>query len=187
MIPKRWHAVEEGSIYRSGRLSSALVKKTLEKHGIRVIVALSGEKPDDRDQKAEIQAARELGIELLRFPLRGNGTGDIPVYAHAVAAVAIARQEGKPVLVHCAAGAQRTGSVLACYQLLIEKREPSTVIRDLIRYGHDPEKNPALLAYINENLSEVAMILHEEGVIDEVPNRLPVLHVWTRGFWNSLF
>jgi protein tyrosine/serine phosphatase len=175
VIPKRWAVVEGHQIYRSGQLSGSLVKRTLARHGIKVIVALTGDDPQDKNQQAEKQTAAELGIDLLRFPLNGDGTGDVHQYAGAVAAVIHAERQGKPVLVHCAAGAQRTGGTIAFYQLLVDRKPPATVIRDLRHHGWNPKRNPNLLPYLNENLVRVAAILHDQGLLDEIPCPLPVL------------
>jgi protein tyrosine/serine phosphatase len=174
LIPRRWAAVEERSIYRSGQLSAALVKRTLRSHGIKVIVALNNETPTDKNQQAERKAADELGIELLRFPLSGNGTGEVHLYADAIAAIAQARRQGKPVLVHCSAGVMRAGGVIACYQLLVEGKSPSEALKELMQHGwklHDR----TLLAYINENLAEIATTLRDKGIIETVPDPLPRL------------
>jgi len=175
LIPKRWAVVEGHNIYRSGQLSSSLVKRTLAQHGIKVIVTLTGDDPQDKDQRAENQAAAELGIDLLRFPLNGDGTGDVHQYADAVAAVIQAERQGKPVLVHCAAGAQRTGGAIALYQLLVDRKPPATVIRDLRHHGWNPKRNPNLLPYLNENLGQVAAILQDQGLLEEIPHPLPIL------------
>jgi len=175
IIPKRWGTVTEGQIYRSGRLSAALVERTLKKHDIAVIVTLCGRSPDNKDEVAEIAAAERLGIEYLRFPLRGNGTGDIENYAHAVAAVVQAQRAGQPVLVHCAAGAQRTGGVTAFYRLLIEKTPREEVLREMQRYGWRPERNADLVPYINENMDRMTVMLRDMGILDEIPDPLPQL------------
>ena len=175
LIPKRWAAVEGHSIYRSGQLSAALVKRTLSSRGIKVIVALTFEDPQDKDQAAEVKAASELGIELLRFPLRGDGTGDVNNYAGALAVLIQAERQGKPVLVHCAAGAQRTGGTIAFYQLLVNKKPPAAVIQELRHHGWNPKRNPNLLPYLNENLAKIATILHDKGLLDAIPDPLPIL------------
>ena len=100
VIPQRWGTVAEGEVYRSGWLSAALVERTLKRHRIAVIVSLCGESPDNEDEAAEVDTAAKLGIEFLRFPLGGDGTGDIENYAYAVAAVVRAQRAGKPVLEH---------------------------------------------------------------------------------------
>lgn len=172
LIPKRWGAVETGAIYRSGRLSPALVEKTLKKYQIKIIISLSGEHPDEQAQKI---AAKKLGIEIKRFPLRGNGTGNVVHYAEAVAAMVKARNERKPVLVHCASGAQRTGGVTACYRLLIEHQTPEFVYKEMRRYDWKPHRNPALVDYINQNLSTIAAYLKNKGIIEKIPDPLPRL------------
>jgi protein tyrosine phosphatase (PTP) superfamily phosphohydrolase (DUF442 family) len=174
LIPKRWATVEEGRIYRSGQLSAALVRKTLVRHGIKVIVALTGEIPHDPDQEAEKKAAQELGIELLRLPLNGDGTGDTRRYVEAVAAIVEAKRQAKPVLVHCAAGAQRTGGVIACYRLLVEGRPPAYVLDEMRRCGWRP-KDTELLTYLNQNLGAIAAARRDRGIIEAVPDPLPVL------------
>jgi protein-tyrosine phosphatase len=185
LIPKRWGVVEEGKIYRSGQLSAALVKKTLAKYNIAVIVNLTVENFDDKDQEAEKQAAEELGIDVFRFPLKGNGTGDIKNYAGAIAAIVDARKNGKPVLVHCAAGAQRTGGVIACYRMLVEKKPPSLAYAELLRYGWHDEPDQVLITYINTNMPELARLLEEMDVVDQMPDTLPVIRSRYQGINSS--
>ena len=120
VIAKKFGVVVQGEIYRSGQISYAIIGRIIEKHNIKMIVDLTLPKTDDRDQDAERAAAEANGAEILRYPMGGNGIGTIDNYAGAVAAIDRAVKEGKPVLVHCAAGAQRTGGVIATYRLLVE-------------------------------------------------------------------
>jgi protein-tyrosine phosphatase len=175
VFPKRWGCVESNQIYRSGQLSSALVERTLRKNNIKVIVSLTGEKPDDPDHNAEKKAAEKLGIELLRFGLGGDGTGDIENYAQAIAAIVKAKKESKAVQVHCAAGTQRTGGVIGCYRLLVLGHSKDDVLREMRDYDWDPQDNPKLVPYVNENMHTLATRLVELGVIASVPNPLPLL------------
>ncbi len=175
LIPKRFGVVEQGRIYRSGQLSAALVKKVLVEHNIKVIVDLNSRQPDNPDQQAETQAADELNIRLLRFPLGGKGTGDINEYAGAITAISQAEKNKLPVLIHCAAGTQRTGGVIAAYRLFVQKKKPDLVISELKRYGWDPKDNPMLLPYLNNNMADLAILLKQSGVIDEIPQPLPQL------------
>ena len=175
VIPKRWGVVEDGIIYRSGQLSSSLVKRVLAEHGIEVIVDLTGVEAGNKDQAAERQAAEELGIEVKRFPLHGDGTGDIAHYIDALSAVVEARDNGTPVLIHCAAGAQRTGGAVAFYRLLIERKSPSVVLKEMARYDWNPRKDTILLDYLDEHMAEMAAALKERGIIDEIPDPLPVM------------
>ncbi len=176
-IPRRFGVVEQGRIYRSGQISSSLIKETLVRYKIGTIVSLSADSEDNVDKASESRIAAELGIERVVFPLRGNGTGDINNYAKAVAAIYWAQKERKPVLIHCDAGVQRTGGVLAAYQLLVEKKDASSVVREMMHYGWDPKDNGALLLYLNGNMKELAVLLQQMGVIDSVPSPLPQISV----------
>ena len=117
-VPKRFGVVVPGHIYRSGQISAPLIKKILTKYNIRVIIDLTSADPNDPDKQAEKQAAAELNIKVLRFPMNGNGTGDVNYYANAVVAIANAEKQNLPVLVHCAAGAKEQAAssrYIACW------------------------------------------------------------------------
>jgi predicted protein tyrosine phosphatase len=174
-IPKRFGVVEQGCVYRSGRIPAPLVKKVLAKYHINTIVDLTGELPANPDQQAEKQAAVELNIKILRFPLSGNGTGDINEYAHAIVAIADAQKNKQPVLVHCAAGVKRTGGVIAAYRLLVQKKNPGFVATELKHHGCDIDNNPELINYLNSHMAGLAQLLKKAGVIKDIPSPLPQL------------
>jgi protein tyrosine/serine phosphatase len=175
IIPKRFGVVEQGQIYRSGQLHKALVEKTLRKYKIAKIVDLTGAVPGDQNQQAEIRATQDLGIERVELHLKGDGTGDIRHYVEAIAFIHDAVHQNKPVLVHCAAGAQRTGGVIAAYRMLVQKKPPSEVQHEMTNYGWRATNNPALPQYLNNNMGRLAEMLVAKGVLDEVPEPLPQL------------
>ncbi|MCC7147465.1 MAG: dual specificity protein phosphatase family protein [Phycisphaeraceae bacterium] len=175
VYPKRWGVVEAGAVYRSGQIAGSLIYPVLAEHGIKVVIDFNGEETDNPDQRAEQRAIRHMNIEGLRYPLRGDGTGNIRSYALGIAAMERARQEGRPVLLHCSAGTQRTGGVVACYRLLVQGRPVEEVVRELRAYDWSEEDNPKLLPYLNENMAELARQLVEMGVIDREPDPLPRL------------
>ena len=106
-VAKRWGVVEPGLIYRSGQISRWMIEKTLARHGIVVVVDLTSLDPASESQQAELAAVEKLGIRHVRLPLRGDGTGDIGRYVEAINVLSQCEQSGTPVLVHCAAGADR--------------------------------------------------------------------------------
>lgn len=175
LATKRWGAVEQGLIYRSGRLPLDRAQATLANHHIRVLIDLTENKPGNRFQLKERAAAMVMSIEYHNYPLIGDGTGDIQSYARAIAVMHQARREGKRVLVHCAAGAQRTGGVVAAYRLLVERKSPDEARAELKRYGWKPGKDQVLLNYLNQHMAELAELLLARKVIETIPNPLPVL------------
>jgi protein tyrosine phosphatase (PTP) superfamily phosphohydrolase (DUF442 family) len=172
-VPKKFGVVVPGHIYRSGQISASLIKKTLTKYNIRIIVDLTSADPNNPDKQAEKQAASELNIKVLRFTMSGNGTGDINDYANAVIAIANAEKQNLPVLVHCTAGAQRTGGVIAAYRLLVQKIDPNIVEDEIEKYGCAIDDRPVLRSFLNDNMAELAARLKQAGVIDQIPATIP--------------
>jgi protein-tyrosine phosphatase len=174
-FPKKFGVVVPGHIYRSGQISAGLIKKILTKYNIRVIINLSSFDAEDNDKLAEEKAARELDIQVTRFNMSGSGTGDVNDYADAVAVIAIAEKQHLPVLVHCTAGAMRTGGVIAIYRLLVQKVDPNIVEDEMEIYGCAIDDKPVLRNFLNNNMAQMAAILKQAGVIDNIPAQLPMI------------
>ena len=180
-IAKKFGVVEEpgtgngGALYRSGQMSAAMFRPTVEAHGIDTVICLMGNDTTNPDHVAEVAAVEAMpGVRFARFPLRGDGTGDFETYKDALAAVALARRAGATALVHCSAGAQRTGSIVAAYRLLVTRDDPADVYAELGRYGWEPD-DAAMLDYLNAHLAESAEMLFDRGLIAEIPDPMPVL------------
>ena len=187
LVPKRFGVVVPGKVYRSGQISRYLIADVVTRQGIGTIIDLNGLDPNDADQRAELEVSESKGIRHLRFPLRGDATGQIDRYAGAVAAMVESDRQGRPVLVHCAAGTQRTGACISFYRLLVRHDPPKSVFQELVRYGWDPRSNKVLLDYVNGHMHGMAQLLAvERHAIDREPSPLPILHPnqgtapWTR-------
>jgi protein tyrosine/serine phosphatase len=174
-IPKRFGVVVPGEIYRSGQISQYQFTPTIRTHGIDVVIDLNGVDPTDVDQAAEIAAYDALGIENHRFKLEGNGTGVVENYVNAIAMLAECHRAGKSVLVHCHAGTQRTGSVVAAYRVLVLGESPQAAFSELAQYGWDADSDQVLLLYLNGHMRHVAEELAARGVIGRVPDPIPVV------------
>ena len=167
-FPKALGVVTEGEIYRSGIiLHENLYEKVILDHNIKVIVNLTA--LFDLENKL----VEKHGIELHFYRLEGDGTGDIENYIKAVVAVIEAKLAGKPVLVHCTAGRQRTGGTVLFYRMLVNgNRDNRAMIRELKKYGWKT-KDTALINYVNENMLTMATRLKDLGLIEEIPNPIP--------------
>ncbi|MGH7201237.1 MAG: fused DSP-PTPase phosphatase/NAD kinase-like protein [Planctomycetaceae bacterium] len=170
---KRFGEVVPNRLYRSGQISKWMIEPTLRAHRIGVVIDMNGLDRTDVHQQAELAVVERLGIEHHRFPLAGDGTGDITRYADAIAVIARCDRKGVPVLVHCHAGVQRAGGVVACYRLLVLGDDLEEVLRGLRRYGWTRRSNEKLLIYLDEHMQQLAGMLVERGVIETVPDPLP--------------
>jgi protein-tyrosine phosphatase len=172
-VPRKLRTVEAGQIYASGQIDRHLLPGILVNDHIKVIVSLLSDDPDDPDAVAEVQTAKDMGIQRFVDPLMGDGTGDIHSYANAVMQIAEARKENKPVLLHCSSGAQRSNGATFYYRVFVQHWNADDAAREMIRNGHSPRSNPLLIPYLNAHMREMAALLTENGVIDHIPQPLP--------------
>lgn len=173
IVPKRWGAVEDGSIYRSGQLHPALVERTLASNNIDVIINMNQWRLDKPAQAAEEAAADALGLEKARYPMMGNGTGDPEMYAQAVEHLKRSADEGQRVLVHCTAGAQRTGAVIALYRLLLQGWSMEDVLEEMETYDFDRSDDTILLDFLDTHIAFITERLVALDVIPNAPDPLP--------------
>ena len=173
IFPKRWVELAPG-FYRSAQLHPRLIKRVLEERGVGVIVDLTDPNLSLATQRAEQEASAELGISHHRFPLDGNGLGDIQRYADAIEVIAEARENDLAVLVHCSAGARRAGGVVASYQLLVEGKDAEAAYAELDRYGRTPVAETPLVTFLNQNMETLVDELVSRGTLDRAPHPLPV-------------
>ena len=173
LIPKRWGVVEEASIFRSGQLHPSLVKSTLMETQIDVIVNLNQWRPEKPAHVAERQAVKELQIQSERYPMLGDGTGDPENYVMALARLDQAVSDQQRVLVHCTAGAQRTGAVIGLYRTLLQGRTTGETLDEMEGYGFDREEDEAMLRFLDNNMRFVTRRLVELEVLSAVPDPLP--------------
>ncbi len=173
--PKKWGEVMPGKLYRSGQIDQSQVEQVLAENDIDVIVNLLHYEEHDPNQVAELVAAHKLGIPMHRFPLGGDSVGDPDHYILALSAIHHGLEKDQRVLVHCAAGAQRTGAAVAMYRMLVQGWTGREAYRELPKFGWTPGKDQILLDYVNEHLRYIANGLVERGVIDRVPEPIPVL------------
>ena len=175
LVAKRWGVVEPGKIYRSGQVSSYLIEPMLRDNKIEKVIALNGSDLKKPYLKTEVETARKLKIDHQVLHLIGDGTGNVEDYAEAVAEIMRCEKAGKPVLVHCAAGAQRTGGVVAAYRMLVQKKTPEEAYRELLQYDWKPKKDQALIDYLNQNLAALSKLLEQKIEWYEPPATIPVI------------
>lgn len=174
-FPKNWGVVEEGRIYRSGRIHRRIVKDVLEDEGIRVVIDLAGTDQADPNFEPERVAARELDIEHHTFKtLDGYGIGKIEDYLQAFTLLLEAKRDNKPILVHCGGGSERTGATFAWYRMLLDGWDGPRAWEEYLHYRARAVKSDDLMNFVNEHFPVLIERLKSKGLIDEAPNPLPV-------------
>lgn len=131
-----FHAIEDGRIYRSGQLSGAQFTRHIDEDGIRSIINFRGENVGRAWYDEEIKASDAASVQHIDFPLssgRELTDDEVAKLTH------LLTQLPRPLLIHCEAGADRSGLASALYKLLVAKRPPDEAAAQLsFRYGHFP-------------------------------------------------
>ena len=168
-FPRNWGVVEQGLLYRSGQIDQRLIRATLIKHRIAAVIDLQGFETKNEHRVAEQAAIQELGLSSFRFPMKGDGTGDPTIVANAVTTLAQCVKDGRPVLVHCAAGTCRTGTVIVLYQKLVRQSPLSEISSELKRHGPYGKTFAKVRAFVTACQLTVAQRLIKTGSIQTIP------------------
>jgi len=142
VVPKNFGVVEEGVLYRAGRLTTTALVKVVREHEIRTIIDFGGwdHHPDVHDRNW--RTAEALGVRRVVLPLFGDAKGDPNRYAEALRI--IGDPTNHPVLVHCAAGSERTGCLVGLYRIANDGYDIDRVMAESQTFRHDPSDNPDL-------------------------------------------
>ncbi|TCS05395.1 dual specificity protein phosphatase family protein [Rhizobium sp. BK418] len=128
-----FHEVLPGELYRSAQPSPADIDKYAARYGIKTILNLRGEDSADWYLK-ETEAAKKAGITHIDYGLSASKE---VTHEQALELLALLRNAQKPILIHCQAGADRTGLVSLLYLQQIAGLDEETAERQLsVRYGH---------------------------------------------------
>jgi hypothetical protein len=163
IVAKRFGEVTP-TIFRSGQLSEHVVGPVLSSRGIAHILDLNQLDEDDPGRVKEYEVAKELDVAISNFPLIGDGTGDVGTYTDAVAALIEADRSGVVTLVHCSAGTQRTGGVVAAFRMLYQGWTPEAALDEARRFDWTDEDRP-MAQYLADHLPEIRQRLIDRGVL----------------------
>jgi protein-tyrosine phosphatase len=88
----------------------------------------------------------------------------------ALAGLLEARRQGEQVLVHCSAGSERTGLLVAFYRMLYQGWSGDRAYREYLDFRAHPPPKPKVSRYVRENWGTVARGLARRGWLDERPS-----------------
>lgn len=129
-----FHPVIAGELYRSSQPSAATIAEFQKQYGIKTIINLRGNNSGRHWYDKEVAEAKQLDINHIDFRMSSNKE---LTQAQAARLVEIMRDAPKPILIHCQAGADRTGLASALYLAAIAKTSEATAGNQIsIVYGH---------------------------------------------------
>lgn len=125
-----------GELYRSAQPTPARLQSYVERHKIRSIINLRGENEGRDWYDDEVATARELGIVHIDF---GISARKELTREKAEQLIDLMRDAPKPLLIHCKAGADRSGLASALYLAALAGQSEAVAEQQLSLYfGHLP-------------------------------------------------
>ena len=129
-----FHTVIAGELYRSAQLEPDQIEAHHASEGIASILNLRGPAPGKDWYDAELAASARLGVTHADFRMSARQVLE-PERVQEL--IALMRRLPKPLLIHCQAGADRSGLASALYLAAIKGRPEAGAGGQIsIRYGH---------------------------------------------------
>ena len=119
------------SVYRGAQPNGEGIK-SLARLGVRTIINL---RMTNDIWFAEEAEARAMGITYTNVPMSGIGR---PTDEQVAKVLLIIETSTAPVFVHCQHGADRTGTIIACYRIQHDKWPSKQALQEAKEYGMSP-------------------------------------------------
>lgn len=139
--PKRFDVVDPGRVYRSGEVRPEQLERLAQEREIRSVLSMLN--PSAPESVAERAAAERLGLRWQNIPLTGDGAST-PQDREQIRDF-LCDQRNQPVLIHCAAGVNRTGLAVGMYRLHVQGWTLEQVERELLSTDFENEPHHANL------------------------------------------
>jgi protein tyrosine/serine phosphatase len=144
LVARVWYAEEQGNFYpitpgeayRSAQLDQDELEYYVTKCAIRSVINLRGTHHNEKWYRDEIEICGRLGVA--HYDL-GLSPDKAPTPTELRYLLALFETALRPVLIHCHAGADRSGLAAALWKLVVDKVPKSAARKQLsIIYGHLP-------------------------------------------------
>lgn len=163
---RNFGTVEQGVLYRSGRLEAPALRRAIEEYDLATVVDLGGWDFDREQWQANQEVADELGVTRYAIHMSGDGRANPNGYLAALRIMA--DPANQPVLVHCAGGSERTGAAVVLYRHLVQGELIQPAYEESFAYGHRA-KDYEWIAFLADWIGEISAAWRSGGWIEGVP------------------
>jgi protein tyrosine/serine phosphatase len=131
-----FHPITPGEAYRSAQLDQDELEHYIRKYAIRSVINLRGMHHDEKWYRDEIEICGRLGVAHYDVDLSSD---EAPTKTELRDLLGLFAAASRPVLIHCQAGADRSGLAAALWKLVVDRAPKSVARKQLsILYGHIP-------------------------------------------------
>jgi len=127
-LPPNFDILREGRAYRSAQPLGDELASAIEMFGIRTVVNLRGSNPGQSWYDAEVAACDAMGVMLADHAMSAQSLPS-PELLEAITNTLLTARH--PILIHCQAGADRTGAVSAIYRMLVLGHDKAAALSEL--------------------------------------------------------
>lgn len=137
-VQRNFHVVAPG-VWRSAQPNPESLRK-MKLHGLKTLVNL---RLDGEAEPWENELAGELGVRYYQFPLSASLV--VPVKTVDAVLSILSDPKYQPVLIHCHAGKDRTGMIVAAYKIENTGWPFRDIYQEMKMYGYDEILFPEML------------------------------------------
>jgi len=154
-----FHVIAPGQAYRSAQLDAESLRLAIETYGIRTIVNLRGENEEAEWYRNERAVAQATGVTLVNIPM---SAGELPPRDTLLLLYDTFVTAEHPLLIHCQAGADRTGAAAAIWRMVV-LGEPRELARQELTaiHGHFAARHPEMDELVRIFQPDREWIAHE--------------------------
>ncbi len=153
-----WGVVDGDIVFRSAQPKGDVVGM-INAHKLGSVLNLRGGKTADSWYSAEVDATAKTGAEFYDLPMSAVRR---PSRRELLVLLDVLDHCRYPLLIHCKSGSDRTGLVVALYQMYRKGESPSQALSSFsLAYGHVPLLGPE---HLHEPLHEYAAWLKKQNL-----------------------
>ena len=131
-----FHVITPGSAYRSAQLDKDELEYYIKKYRIKSILNLRNDTEHADWYEQEVKISSECGVAYYLVPLSARAE---PSKESVAKLLEVFNSAPRPILIHCKAGADRTGLVASMWKLVVDKEPKNKAGKQLsIRFFHFP-------------------------------------------------
>ena len=131
-----FHTITDGEAYRSAQLDRDKLEYYIRRYNIKSVLNLRGQNPDSDWYREELIVSAANRIK--HYDIALSSTKE-PTENDVKQLMEIFREAPRPILIHCQAGADRSGLVAAMWKVIVDQESKPEAEEQLsIFYGHVP-------------------------------------------------
>ena len=135
-LSSNFHPITDGEAYRSAQMNGETLENHIKEYGIKSVLNLRGDEAESPWYQDEIKISEKNHVAHYNVALSAERE---PSAEDAQKLMKVFNEAPRPILIHCKAGADRSGLVAAMWKVAVDKEPKSEAEKQLsLRFGHLP-------------------------------------------------